>query len=98
MSLYEYPLISHNIETGIINQRANDGYINATALCKACNKEVKHYLENKSTKEFLKELSSVVGITTDLLVQKINIVFFFVVYIKPLFIKYIILIKINLIP
>ena len=72
MSLYEYPLISHNIETGIINQRANDGYINATALCKACNKEVKHYLENKSTKEFLKELSLVVGIPTTELVKIIQ--------------------------
>jgi len=64
-------LIGHELEKGIIYQRANDGYINATALCKACGKEMKHYLENQTTKDFLLELSGSVGIPTDLLVQKI---------------------------
>lgn len=36
-------------------------------MCRVCGKQMKHYLENKTTREFLAELSSVVGIpTTDL--------------------------------
>ncbi|MDH4129016.1 MAG: KilA-N domain-containing protein [Spirochaetota bacterium] len=66
------PLIEHRVEEVCITQRANDGYINATALCKASNKELKHYLENKTTKDFLKELTSEVGIPTSALVQIIK--------------------------
>lgn len=45
-------------------QREEDGYVNATALCKSAGKEWKHYISNASTKEFLVELSAVVGIPT----------------------------------
>lgn len=65
------PIISHKVNSTPINQRATDGYVNATALCQACDKQLKHYLENASTKAFLSELSGSVGIPTDLLVQKI---------------------------
>ena len=68
----EMPLIPHVSNEVIINQRAIDGYVNATALCKASSKQLKHYLELKSTKAFIDELSRSVGITTDLLVQIIN--------------------------
>lgn len=39
-------------------QRANDGYINATALCKESGKLIADYLRNDTTKEFLKELET----------------------------------------
>ena len=55
-------LIPHQIQSATIEQRATDGYVNATELCKACNKLLGHYLENNSTKEFLQELSSDIGI------------------------------------
>ena len=36
---YNLPLIQHKVDDGsIIQQRASDGYINATALCKAAGK------------------------------------------------------------
>lgn len=55
-------LIPHKAEGEIINQRASDGYINATAMCRAVGKKLGHYLESKATKEFLQELSSDIGI------------------------------------
>jgi hypothetical protein len=67
----ELPLIGHLVEAVSVDQRANDGYINATAMCKAVGKEFKHYHENKATKEFLAELSNAVGIPTTELVQSI---------------------------
>jgi hypothetical protein len=39
-----------------------DGYINATALCKAGNKLFGHYKENKKTKAYLQALESIIGI------------------------------------
>ena len=49
-----------------------DDYINATALFKRVGKLFAHYMENKTTKEFLKELSSVIGIPITSLVQVIQ--------------------------
>jgi hypothetical protein len=51
--------IKHEEEGHIIYQRIQDGYVNATAMCKAAGKEWKHYNELESTKAFLKELSEV---------------------------------------
>jgi len=39
-----------------------DGMINATALCKAANKKLNHYIENKNTKEYLEALKINTGI------------------------------------
>lgn len=46
-----------------IRQR-EDNYICLTDMCKACGKNLGHWLENKSTREYLEELSSVIGIPT----------------------------------
>ena len=56
------PLVLNTIE---ITTRKVDDYINLTALCKAGNKDFKHWKENKKTKGFLHVLSSSVGIPTD---------------------------------
>ena len=72
MSQLEMQLIEHIEANEIIYQRVEDGYINATTLCKACGKEIKHYNSNITTKEFLLELSRSVGIPTDQLIQVIN--------------------------
>jgi hypothetical protein len=46
----------------LVPQRMADGYVNATAMCKTCGKQMNHYLETKSAKEFLAELSLDTGI------------------------------------
>ena len=66
------PLIKHEEEGYIIHQRIQDGYVNATAMCKATGKLWGHYYENKATKEFLDELSSVIGIPITALVCTIR--------------------------
>lgn len=72
MNQQSLPLIKHKVDNNPINQRAIDGYVNATDLCKASNKQLKHYLENQTTNAFLDELSRSVGIPTDLIIQKIT--------------------------
>ena len=65
-------LIGHRLDGELVSQRPKDGYINATALCKASGRELKAYLRTNQTKEFLAELSRSVNIFTDQLVQIIN--------------------------
>ena len=65
-------LIAHELEGELISQRPKDGYINATALCRASGRELKAYLRTNQTKAFLEELSRSVNIFTDQLVQIIN--------------------------
>jgi hypothetical protein len=66
------PFIEHKLESISINQRAYDGYINATALCKASGKQLGHYLENKTTHAFLEELYNDIGIPISELIQSIK--------------------------
>lgn len=54
-----------------IGRRA-DGYVNATAMCKANGKHLPHYLANGRTFEYLQALSGSVGIATDHLVVSIT--------------------------
>lgn len=53
-------------------QRSNDGYVNATALCKESGKLIADYLRNDTTKEFLKELESDMRIPITELIQIIR--------------------------
>ena len=53
----------------VINQRPDDGYINATELCKAGGKDVYDYLRLGHTKEYLNELSAETGIPVSGLVK-----------------------------
>lgn len=66
------PLISHTAKNGIIHQRATDGYINATAMCKAAGKRFGHYNQIDSTSAFLRALEADVGIPSSELVQVIR--------------------------
>lgn len=52
-----------------IARRDSDGYVNATAMCKANGKHLPHYTANERTKEYIQALASVVGIPTTELVQ-----------------------------
>ena len=53
----ELAIIPHAYEGELICQRRSDGYINATAMCRAAGREWSRYRELKSTKEFFAELS-----------------------------------------
>ena len=64
----EFPIIQHEIETSPVNQRATDGYINATEMCKAAGKQFNDYSRLNTTTEFLKELSLDTGIPVSKLI------------------------------
>ena len=65
-------LIEHAVEGEIVAQRPRDGYIDATAMCKAAGRPLSGYLRIDTTKAFLKALSSDVQICTSDLVQTIK--------------------------
>ena len=62
-------LIPREIDGFVIHQRAKDGYVNATAMCKAADKRMQHYLDNQQTKDYLVALESEAGIPASLLVE-----------------------------
>ncbi len=61
--------ISFFNESGVEIIVREDGYINATALCKQANKLFKDYYKTNTTKSFLEELSAVENIILTTLVQ-----------------------------
>lgn len=65
-------LIPHKVEDALIHQRATDGYVNATAMCKSVGKKFNDYSRLRSTNEFVVELSSVTGIPVTELIQTIT--------------------------
>ena len=65
-------LIPHKMENAIVDQRASDGYINATAMCQAAAKKWSHYYENSSTQALIQELSADAGIPASGIVQVIK--------------------------
>ena len=68
----EMALIARKVENRIVQQRATDGYINATAMCKAADKRFQDYSRLRTTKEFLSVLESVTGIPVTGLVQQLQ--------------------------
>lgn len=74
VSQYQYnlSLIQHEANGSIVQQRAGDGYINATALCKAAGKNMADYGRLQSTKEFFSELEADMGIPISELIQVVK--------------------------
>jgi hypothetical protein len=62
-------LIPHSYEGEIVRLRSRDGYVNATAMCKAAGKLFGHYNESDRTKAFIQELSNEIGIPISDLIQ-----------------------------
>ena len=63
--------IAHEEDNTVIYQRIEDGYVNATAMCKAAGKLGAGYYRLGTTKEFIAELSAVMQISiTDIIVTK----------------------------
>lgn len=71
MSQYNLALIEHKVDDKFIYQRSQDGYVNATAMCQAANKNVEIYFSEERTSNFLEQLSSVMNISKSILVQEI---------------------------
>lgn len=65
-------LVLHTYQGSLIDQRATDGYINASAMCNAAGKEFNAYSILDSTAAFLTELSSVTGIPVTGLIQSVS--------------------------
>jgi hypothetical protein len=55
-----------------IHRRQVDGYVNATAMCRAGGRRWNHYATNERTSEYLRALSWSAGIPADLLVASIG--------------------------
>jgi hypothetical protein len=66
------PFIEHKVESASINQRAYDGYVDATSLCAAAGKKFNDYYRLLITQAFLKELSSETGIPASELIQSVK--------------------------
>jgi hypothetical protein len=66
------PLIARTHAETVISQRAKDGYINATAMCKAANKLFNDYSRLSTTEAFVKELGAVTGIPVTELIQSLR--------------------------
>lgn len=59
---YSLTLIQREVSNAVVEQRASDGYVNATALCKAANRKFNDYRTNASTTGFLNALAAKTGI------------------------------------
>lgn len=70
--VFQTGFVDRIVEKDIIPQRITDGYVNASAMCKACGKLTADYLRLSVTQAFLNELSSDMGIPISDLVQTIK--------------------------
>lgn len=61
--------IEHPVNGGVVYQRPQDGYINATLLCQQAGKMFGHYNATARTQDFLGVLSADIGIPISGLVQ-----------------------------
>ncbi len=66
-------IIDRRAENGIVAQRITDGYINATAMCKAAGKEWRRYFELSTTKAFIQELSTDAGLNGTVLIKQVGL-------------------------
>lgn len=65
-------LIAHQTHSGIVQQRASDGYINATELCKAAGKRWYNYVRTETTGQFLRALAAKTQISVMELNQEVR--------------------------
>lgn len=69
---YALPLIEHEHKGVLVPQRAKDGYVNATAMCKAVGKNWADYNRIGPTRAFLAELSSEMALPIAELIQSVS--------------------------
>lgn len=69
---YSLTLIEHEVNNSVIEQRSDNGYINATALCSAANKRWHNYVRNETTGHFLRALETKTRIRVLDLIQEVR--------------------------
>ncbi|SFC10746.1 KilA-N domain-containing protein [Salipiger profundus] len=69
---YAMKLIEHEVQGSPVQQRASDGYINATAMCRVAGKMWFDYRRQKSTEGFLVALAAEAGIPASDLVHSVK--------------------------
>lgn len=67
-----FAFVDRQIDGNIVQQRMLDGYINATALCKAAGKRMYDYLRLENTKAFISALESKTKIPASALIQSVK--------------------------
>jgi hypothetical protein len=70
-SQYQLALLPHTYRGALIQQRAQDGYINASAMCKAAGKLWSNYAQNATSQAFFDALQRSLGIPRDLMIQSL---------------------------
>jgi hypothetical protein len=65
-------LIPHKLNDAVVEQRSADGYVNATAFCRASGKLWGHYAANSATQAFVRALEADIGIPISELVQSVK--------------------------
>lgn len=65
-------LIPHKAQGALIYQRPKDGYINATAMCRAAGRRWNHYVSNATTTSFVNALAADTGIPASELIQSLS--------------------------
>jgi hypothetical protein len=65
-------LIPHTIDGHVVGQRITDGYVNATAMCKAAGKRWNNYWQNDTSQDFAAELEADTGIPVSELIQSVK--------------------------
>lgn len=71
-SQYQLALVPHTYQGSLIQQRASDGYINATAMCQASGRLWADYNRLAATQAFFGALSTDMGIPISDIVQSIR--------------------------
>jgi hypothetical protein len=71
-SQFILPFIEHEHRGVLVPQRAKDGYVNATSMCKAAGKNWADYNRIGPTKAFFAELSSEMGLPITEMVQSVS--------------------------
>jgi hypothetical protein len=79
----ELAVIRHQVDAHLVPQRAEDGYVDASAMCKAVGKKFTDYEKQSVTREFMTELADRIGIQEEKLVQKISDGFQMEVWVHP---------------
>lgn len=65
-------IIPHRFQAATIEQRVADGYVNATAMCKACGKRFFDYSRIATTQAFVAALSTEAGIPVSEMIQSVK--------------------------
>lgn len=67
---YSLDLITHTVNSGVIEQRASDGYINASQLCTVAGKQWYQYFREETAGHFRRALANKTGISEQRLIEQ----------------------------